>query len=136
MENGTQEVTQHKNSPTTSAAELHHFSDASNQGYGQCSYLRLEDEKHNVHCTFMMGKSRVAPLKPVTIPRLKLTAAVCSVRIGQQIHQELESRIDEDLYWTDSKVVLGYLSNESKRFHMYVSNRVQEIQDSTDKKQW
>ena len=83
-----------------------------------------------------MGKSRVAPLKPVTIPRLELTAAVCSVRISQQIHQELEYRIDEDLYWTDSKVVLGYLSNKSKRFHMYMSNRVQERQDSTDKKQW
>ena len=71
-----------------------------------------------------MGKSRVAPLKPVTIPRLKLTAAVCSVRISQQIHRELEYRIDEDFYWTDSKVVLGYLNNESKRFHVYVANRV------------
>ena len=105
-------------------AELHHFSDASVQGYGQCSYLRLEDEAHNVHCAFVMVKSRVAPLKPVTIPRLELTAAVCSVRISQQIHRELEYRIDEDLYWTDSKVVLGYLNNESKRFHVYVANRV------------
>ena len=117
-------------------AELHHFSDASVQGYGQCSYLRLEDEAHNVHCAFVMGKSRVAPLKPVTIPRLELTAAVCSVRISQQIHRELEYRIDEDFYWTDSKVVLGYLNDESKRFHVYVANRVQEIQDCTDKKQW
>ena len=117
-------------------AELHHFSDASVQGYGQCSYLRLEDEAHNVHCAFVMGKSRVAPLKPVTIPRLELTAAVCSVRISQQIHRELEYRIDEDFYWTDSKVVLGYLNNESKRFHVYVANRIQEIQDCTDKKQW
>ena len=105
-------------------AELHHFSDASVQGYGQCSYLRLEDEAHNVHCAFVMVKSRVAPLKPVTIPRLELTAAVCSVRISQQIHRELEYRIDEDFYWTDSKVVLGYLNNESKRFHVYVANRV------------
>ena len=115
---------------------MHHFSDASVQGYGQCSYLRLEDEAHNVHCAFVMGKSRVAPLKPVTIPRLELTAAVCSVRISQQIHRELEYRIDEDFNWTESKVVLGYLNNESKRFHVYVANRVQEIQDCTDKKQW
>ena len=105
-------------------AELHHFGDASVHGYGPCSYLRLEDEAHNVHCAFVMVKSRVAPLKPVTIPRLELTAAVCSVRISQQIHRELEYRIDEDLYWTDSKVVLGYLNNESKRFHVYVANRV------------
>ena len=83
-----------------------------------------------------MGKSRVAPLKPVTIPRLELTAAVCFIRVSQQIHRELEYRIDEDFCWTDSKVVLGYLNNESKRFHVYVANRVQEIQDCTDKKQW
>ena len=92
-------------------AELHHFSDASIRGYGQCSYLRLVDDTNKVHCAFVMGKSRVAPLKPVTIPRLELTAAVCSVRISQQIHRELEYRIDKDLFWTDSKVVLGYISN-------------------------
>ena len=81
-------------------SELHHFSDASTQGYGQCSYLCLEDEAHNVHCAFVMGKPRVAPLKPVTTPRLELTAAVCSVQIHreleyriQQIHRELEYRI-------------------------------------------
>ena len=82
-----------------------------------------------------MGKSGVSPLKPVTIPRLELTAAVCSARISQQIHRELEYRIDEDFYWTDSEVVLGYLNNESTRFHVYVANRVQEIQDCTDKTQ-
>ena len=83
-----------------------------------------------------MGKSRVAPLKPVTIPRLELTTAVCSVRISQQLHRELEYRIDKDFFWTDSKVVLGYISNESRRFHVFVSNRVQEIQDSTHRSQW
>ena len=62
--------------------ELHHFSDASVRGYGQCSYLRLVDDTNKVHCAFLMGKSRVAPLKPITIPRLELTAAVTSVRIS------------------------------------------------------
>ena len=70
-------------------AQLHHFSDASVKGYGQCSYLRLVAENQRVHCSFVMGKSRVAPLKPVTIPRLELTAAVCSVRISQQLRREL-----------------------------------------------
>ena len=83
-----------------------------------------------------MVKSRVASLKPVTIPRLKLTGAVCSVQISEQIHCELKYRIDKDLFWTDSKVVPGYISNESRHFHMFVSNRVQEIQDSTHRNQW
>ena len=80
-------------------AQLHHFSDASVKGYGQCIYQR-------VHCSFVMGKSRVAPLKPVTIPRLELTAAECSVRISQQLQWELECTIDQEYFWTDSKVVL------------------------------
>ncbi|XP_062610192.1 uncharacterized protein LOC134271972 [Saccostrea cucullata] len=50
-------------------AELHHFSDASTIGYGQCSYLRLIDDKQQVHCSLVMAKSRVTPLKPVTVPR-------------------------------------------------------------------
>ena len=55
--------------------EIHHFSDASADGYGQCSYLRLVDDKDRVHCSFLLGKAQVTPLKPVTIPRLQLTAA-------------------------------------------------------------
>ena len=82
------------------SAQLHHFSDASVKGYGQCSYLRLVDENQRVHCSFVMGKSRVAPLKPVTIPRLELTAAVCSVRISQQLRRELEYTINKEYFWT------------------------------------
>ena len=52
------------------SAELHRFSDASQSGYGQCSYLRLMDKKKRVHCSLVIGKARVAPLKLVTIPRL------------------------------------------------------------------
>ena len=115
--------------------ELHHFSDASNKGYGQCSYLRLIDERGQIHCSFVIGKSRVTPLKPVTIPRLELTAAVTSVRISDQLRRELQFE-NTEIFWTDSKVVLGYIANESRRFHVYVANRVQEIQDKTSPKQW
>ncbi|KAI4893045.1 hypothetical protein NFI96_006436 [Prochilodus magdalenae] len=63
-------------------AELHHFSDASSNGYGQCSYLRLSNADGDVHCALAMGKSRVSPTKLTTIPRLELTAAVVSVKLG------------------------------------------------------
>ena len=57
------------------SAQLHHFADASEDGYGTVTYLLLHNSHHQVHCAFVMGKSRVAPLKPVTIPRMELTAA-------------------------------------------------------------
>ena len=70
--------------------ELHHFSDASKDAYGQCSYLRLINHSGQIHCFLVMAKSRVAPLKPVTIPRLELTAALVSVKTDAILCRELE----------------------------------------------
>ena len=111
--------------------ELHHFSDASTTGYGQCSYLRLVNSKNEVHCAFIMGKSRVSPLKPITIPRLELSAALVSVKVSSTLHNELDYDSIVDVFWTDSKVVLGYINNDARRFHVFVANRVQQIRDST-----
>ena len=70
--------------------EVHHFSDASCSGYGQCSYLRLVNESGQVHCSLLIGKSRVVILKPITIPRLELSAALLSVKMGIFLDQELD----------------------------------------------
>ena len=83
-----------------------------------------------------MARSRVVPIKPVTIPKLELTVALCSVKVGNQLRQELEHRIDHEIFCTDSKVVLGYIGNENRRFHVFVTNRVQEIHDNTSVEQW
>nr|XP_055045825.1 uncharacterized protein LOC129431793 [Misgurnus anguillicaudatus] len=117
-------------------AELHHFSDASTYGYGQCSYLRLKNKKGNVHCAMVMAKSRVAPLKPVTVPRLELAAAVVSVGMSSVLKTELDYTFIKEMFWTDSKVVLGYISNEARRFHTFVANRVQRIRHNTTVEQW
>ena len=117
-------------------AQLHHFSDASTEGYGQCSYLRLVDKTGKIHCSLVMAKARVAPLKQVTIPRLELAAAVLSVRVGSMLMKVLQYENLEEFYWSDSKVVLGYISNEAKRFHTYVANRIQQIRNHTEPGQW
>ena len=62
---------------------LHHFSNTSKEGYGQVLYLKLVDTENKIHCALVMGKSRVAPLKFVSIPRLELTAATLSVKISK-----------------------------------------------------
>ena len=103
---------------------LHHFSDASFKGYGQCSFLRMVNAEGKVHCSFVMGKSRVAPIKSITVPRLELTAAVLSVQVSEQLKRELDIKLSGEVFWTDSKVVLGYIGNSVRRFHVYVANRV------------
>ena len=71
-------------------AEVHHFSDASEEGYGQCSYLRLIDEFETIHGSLLIGKSRVSPIKYVSIPRLELTAATLSIKMSKLIKRELD----------------------------------------------
>lgn len=116
--------------------ELHHFSDASTEGYGQCSYLRLVDTSNQVNCSLVMGKARVTPLKPITIPRLELTAALVSVRVSNMLSRELRYDEVEEVFWTDSKVVQAYIHNDARRFHTFVANRVQQIRERTVPEQW
>ncbi|XP_066923456.1 uncharacterized protein [Clytia hemisphaerica] len=117
-------------------ATAHHFSDGSTIGYGQCSYLQLTDDKEQISTSFLMGKSRVAPLKQITVPRMELTAAVTSIKVSNLLNQELKYENLEHVFWTDSKVVLGYINNESKSFHVFVANRIEIIRDNSTNKQW
>ena len=62
------------------------------------------NEKGQFHCSFVMGKARVAPPKPVTVPRLELTAAVVSVKTSAQLQQELEYEEVKEVFWTDRNI--------------------------------
>lgn len=121
--------------PITSA-QLHHFSDASESGYGCVTYLRLTNSKLEVHTSFIMGKSRVAPLKHTTMPRMELTAAVLAVRMDRMIKAELQLALENSIFWTDSTSTLKYIQNENKRFKTFVANRVNTIREFTKVKQW
>jgi hypothetical protein len=83
-----------------------------------------------------MGKARVAPKKPITIPRLELTAATVSVKVSTLLNSELEMDGIVNFYWTDSKIVLGYINNDVRRFKIFVANRVQFIREATQPEDW
>ena len=104
------------------SAILHHFADASQDGYGCVSFLRLVSESDDIHCAFVFCKSRVAPLKQLTIPRMELTAAVVAAKVDSQLHHDLNIELDESQFWTDSTSVLGYVKNEQTRFNVFVAN--------------
>ena len=115
---------------------LHNFSDTPEIGYGQCSYLRVVDENENIHCSLIMGKARVAPKTFVSIPRLELVAAVLSVKISNMIKKELQLQELDEYFWTDSRVVLGYIANDTRAFKTFVAKRVHMIQENSNIKQW
>ncbi|XP_028413601.1 uncharacterized protein LOC114536441 [Dendronephthya gigantea] len=118
------------------STEIHSFADASQSAVGQVSYMRLVNDKDQVHVSFLTAKARVAPLKLVSIPRLELTAAVISVNVTQQLSRDLDYDVDANTYYSDSTVVLGYIQNDARRFHVYVGNRVQAIRSKTSPQSW
>ncbi|XP_064619512.1 uncharacterized protein LOC135482958 [Lineus longissimus] len=115
---------------------LHNFSDASEKGYGMCAYLRFAYSDGTVHCSFLAGRARCAPAKTTLIPRLELQAAVLSANISSCLQEELTYKLSAVTYWSDSQTTLQYIKNDSKRFHVYVANRVAAVRDITEPEQW
>ena len=106
------------------SCELHHFSDASQVGYGAVTYLHLVNESGQIHCTFVMSKARVVSLKRTTIPRLELSIATVSDRLDKMIKRELELAVDQTFFWTDSTSVLKYVTNSHTRFRTFYGEQV------------
>ena len=118
--------------------QLHHFCDASEFGFGVVTYIRTVNDKGKVTSSILMSKSRLAPIKKTTIPRLELSGAALAVKQDVQLRKELskEIHLQESVFWTDSTIVLSYINNMDKRFHTFVANRIQMIHDCSNPHQW
>ena len=119
-----------------SVCEIHHFADASSFAYGACCYLRLINNQGKIHCPFLIGKSRLAPIKSVSIPRLELTAAVLSVKLDKLVRQELDLNNCKSIFWTDSTAVLFSIRNTKRKFPVFVANRLSVIEQHCSVLQW
>ena len=83
-----------------------------------------------------MGKSRLAPIKAISIPRLELTAAVLAVRLDELIRKELELPQDSSFFWTDYSAVLFCMRNATSRYPVFVANRLAIIHEHTNVCKW
>ena len=119
-----------------SAVELHHFADASNKAYGAVTYVRATNKVGSIRVTLLMAKGRVTPLKPITIPRLELCAAVTAVGMDQMLRRELQVCLLPSTFWTDSQIILAYIRSEAHRFKVFVANRVSCIREHSQPEQW
>lgn len=118
-----------------STIELHCFNDASQKAYGSTIYLRSLDADGNINVSLVCAKSRVAPIKPTTIPRLELCAALLGAQLANTVMQALRHPISHQIYWTDSNVVLGWIRSPAKA-KTFVANRIAAINDLTDPSAW
>ena len=116
--------------------EIHAFSDASEDAIGAAVYLRQVNARGENCTALVFDQSRVAPVQITNIPRLELCAAVLAPQAVDKIIKEIDIEIDETTFYTDSKVVLGYIQNESRRFYVYIANRVQQIRKISSPEQW
>ncbi|XP_047992718.1 uncharacterized protein LOC125231321 [Leguminivora glycinivorella] len=116
--------------------ELHIFSDASTEAYSAAAYWRVSNDEEETQVSLAIAKSRVCPLKVMTVPRLELTAAVVGVRLAETILREQRYPVTKVTYWTDSMVVLGWVRDDARNYRPYVSHRLAEIAEKTDRDAW
>lgn len=115
---------------------IHGFCDASTKAYAAVAYLRVVSSSGEVHTGIIAAKARVAPIKPVSLPRLELCGAVILSRLLKQIQEATRIPATQIYAWTDSEIVLSWLSGDPARWNVFVSNRVVEIIDNIGNKRW
>ncbi|XP_055614816.1 uncharacterized protein LOC129761133 [Toxorhynchites rutilus septentrionalis] len=113
------------------SVQLHCFADASELAYGICIYVRSVDCTGNVQVELLSSKSRVAPLKRFTIPRLELCAAKEAGMLYEKVSKALSLDKIPAYFWSDSTIVLHWLKSPPNRWKTFVANRVSSVQTST-----
>uniref|UniRef100_A0A2S2N8W8 Uncharacterized protein n=1 Tax=Schizaphis graminum TaxID=13262 RepID=A0A2S2N8W8_SCHGA len=132
----TRQAVCNQNSPI----QIHGFCDASQEVYGACVYLRSIDHNNCVHVTLFTSKSRVATVKPTTIPRLELNGALLLADLVTEVKAELKLlgiQVDttSTYFWSDSTIVIAWIKSRSL-FQAYVANRLSRICDVSEPEQW
>uniref|UniRef100_A0A182PX73 Uncharacterized protein n=1 Tax=Anopheles epiroticus TaxID=199890 RepID=A0A182PX73_9DIPT len=100
--------------------QLHVFTDASEQAYGCAAYFRFHT-KGGIHCSLVMARSKVAPLKHQSIPRLELEAALLGARLARTVCENHDIAIKDKFIHTDSEVVLSWIRSPTRDFKQFVA---------------
>lgn len=116
--------------------EVHVFTDASEKAYCAAAYLRCVKQNGECTASLIASKTKVAPLKKMTIPRLELMAALIGARLGKFISNNLNISDNDMHYWTDSMITFHWIRSSSKQWKPFVENRVSEIQSLTSPENW
>ncbi|XP_071576903.1 uncharacterized protein [Temnothorax nylanderi] len=124
------------NTTSSSIVDLHGFSDASQFAMAAVIYLTAYTPSTGTQSTFICSKTKVAPLKRLTIPRLELTAALLLAKLMKHVLATLTMDIRDKYLWTDSQATLAWIKTHASRWKDYVRNRVSQIQELTEGAHW
>ncbi|KAJ8955219.1 hypothetical protein NQ318_000244 [Aromia moschata] len=116
--------------------QIHGFSDASEAAYGACLFVRSVDTSGEISSCLLCAKSRVAPLKTLTLPRLELCGALLLAQLTEKVMNALNTNVNDIFYWCDSKIVLAWIAAPPNKWKTFVCNRVAEIQRLTNINRW
>lgn len=123
-------------SNTYNNAELHTFVDASETAYACAVYIRVTQYNGEVKCALISANSKVAPLKPTSIPRLELQACVLGVRLSKFVQEHHTVSLKRRLFWTDSRTAKSWIQADPRNYRPFVAHRVAEILEFTRVDEW
>lgn len=114
--------------------ELHGFSDASTVAYAAVVYSRVIHSSGEITTSLLMAKTRVAPIKKTTLPRLELSAALLLSKLLKHVATAMRVKHENTYAWSDSQITLAWIKGDPARWKTYVRNRVLEINNNTEAK--
>lgn len=114
----------------------HGFCDAAETAMVGVVFIRIKYNEEQIICKLIAAKTRVAPLKKLTIPRLELNAAVLLTKLMKKVKDALKIGNLQQQAWSDSEIVLHWLASHPSRWKTYIASRTAEIQDSLPSHMW
>ncbi|XP_062537863.1 uncharacterized protein LOC134206188 [Armigeres subalbatus] len=116
--------------------QLHIFVDASEAAFAAVAYFRVINVEGKAECALVAARAKVAPLKPLSVPRLELQAAVLGSRLMSFVQENHNLEVKQRYLWSDSATVLAWLRSNRRRYKQYVACRVGKLLSTTDAADW